>query len=97
MISDLLRPSHTRISPDSSFAATRRRKADTERLSRSACFRNVFRVRSSKARLVFFCSSFEGIQRSLPKWRHKVLVDIWVSVELVQDQARDFPTACIGK
>src|SRR2546425_5389020 len=50
--------SQTRISPDSSFAATKRRKADTERLSRSACFRNVFRVRSSKATLVFFCRSF---------------------------------------
>src|SRR5438309_4988041 len=53
----------TRMSPDSSFAATRRRQADTERLSRSACFRNVFRVRSSKATLVFFCRSFEGIRR----------------------------------
>ena len=68
-----------------------------ERLSRSACFRNVFRVRSSKARLVFLCSSFEGTQRPLPKWWYKVLVDIWVAVELVQDQARDFPTACIGQ
>src|SRR2546421_410678 len=53
--------SQTRISPDSSFAATKRRKAETDRLSRSACFRNVFRVRSSKATLVFFCSPLVAI------------------------------------
>ena len=42
------------ISPVSSFAAIMRSNADTDRLTRLACFWNVLGLRSAKARLVFF-------------------------------------------